>query len=282
MTIAGGGSIADALKATVFAFAQIGISYVVGPFLNAMEAVHGLAGAALKAVVHGAIGGAISVGQGGTFLQGFAGSAIGSFAGSLADGIATDVVSHTAIVAAAGCAGAVATGGKCAQGAVTAAFANLYNRFGGLGAFKGALADEGPIEEAGGYLPGPASQGHHWFPKSLWPDDLSLAARKVFDRFLLGTSGPLPQGFNLYDKTHVRYNLAVQGLWDDFLHKNHNQFTAATMTSDHARQFLRMIEVSRVPDVMNFRLHIEAGRRMYTFMGNKGTLRMFRPGGSGF
>ncbi len=40
------------------------------------------------------------------------------------------MVLDTVIVAAAGCAGAVLSAGSCAHGAITAAFANMYNKWG--------------------------------------------------------------------------------------------------------------------------------------------------------
>jgi hypothetical protein len=70
-------------------------------------------------------------------VQGFAGSAIGSLGGYIAgesglvgsygDGIEANKLARAIISGAAGCAGAVLSGGKCAQAAVTAAFASLYN-----------------------------------------------------------------------------------------------------------------------------------------------------------
>ncbi len=83
------------------------------------------------------LGGAQSVAQGGSFLQGFAGSAAGALGGFLAgesnlvgqygDGDAGKMLARALISGAAGCAGAIITGGKCAEAAVTAAFASLWN-----------------------------------------------------------------------------------------------------------------------------------------------------------
>ncbi len=74
------------------------------------------------------VGGAAAVAQGGSFLHGFAANAIGAAAGVVSDAVSmgNDIL-DTAIVAAAGCAGAVFSGGKCANGAVTAAMASLFN-----------------------------------------------------------------------------------------------------------------------------------------------------------
>ncbi len=83
------------------------------------------------------VGGAAAVAQGGSFLHGFAANAIGAAAGVVSDAVSmgNDIL-DTAIVAAAGCAGAVFSGGKCANGAVTAAFANMYNKWGGASKWR--------------------------------------------------------------------------------------------------------------------------------------------------
>jgi RHS repeat-associated protein len=134
VTLASGGSIGESLKAFAFAWVSIGIFQAVGPTLNA---IGGVGGALIKAGVHGIIGGALSVAQGGSFLQGFAGSAIGALGGYLAgnsglvgeygDGNNANILGRALISGAAGCLGAVVTGGKCAQAALTAAFASMYN-----------------------------------------------------------------------------------------------------------------------------------------------------------
>ena len=139
VTLGAGGSLRDALKAAAITFATIGIFSAVGPTLNAIAST-GVGGVLIKAGAHGVIGGALSVAQGGSFLQGFAGSAIGALGGAVAGGeggsgisgqygdqIPVNQLARALISGAAGCAGAIVTGGKCAQAAVTAAFASLYN-----------------------------------------------------------------------------------------------------------------------------------------------------------
>ncbi len=136
LSAAAGGSLADSLKAAAFAFVSMGIFKAVGPFLNSVAA-QGLGGVIIKAGIHGIIGGALSVAQGGSFLQGFAGSAAGALGGYIAgesgfvgrygDGDAGNILARALVSGAAGCAGALITGGKCAQAAVTAAFASLWN-----------------------------------------------------------------------------------------------------------------------------------------------------------
>ncbi len=134
ITLAAGGSLADALKAAAFAFVQSYIWPAVGEMLGTISSV---GDAVVKAAVHGVIGGALSVAQGGTFLQGFAGSAAGALGGFFAgestlvgqygDGDSGNILARALISGAAGCAGAVITGGKCAEAALTAGFAHLYN-----------------------------------------------------------------------------------------------------------------------------------------------------------
>ncbi len=139
LTLAAGGSVADALQAAAFAFASMGVWDVVGGALQAAGVVFqqgvdfsvNLANAAIKGVVHGVVGGALAVAQGGNFLQGFVANAIGGAAGFLSNGIGGgdfgSVTARTVLAAVAGCAGAALSGGKCANGAVTAAFAHLFN-----------------------------------------------------------------------------------------------------------------------------------------------------------
>ena len=91
LALAAGGSVVDALKAAAFAFAQVHIWDYVGTAVNniAGAVISGaqLAGdaayaafTAVKAGIHGVVGGAIAAAQGGNFLQGFIG-----IAGAIAD-----------------------------------------------------------------------------------------------------------------------------------------------------------------------------------------------------
>ncbi len=157
LTAAAGGSLADSLKAAAFAFVSMGAFKFVGGFTNALS---GVGGAILKAGIHGVVGGALSVAQGGSFLQGFAGSAAGAlggyvagesgFVGSYGDGDAGNSLGRALISGAAGCAGAVISGGKCAEAAVTAAFASLYN--GDRGRLVGSIGGGYGGAAAGGGL----------------------------------------------------------------------------------------------------------------------------------
>ena len=149
LTLASGGSLIDALKAVAFSFAQIGVFSSVSGALNSIEGTYGIAGSLFHAAAHGVIGGAFSVAQGGSFAQGFVNSALGSLGGSLAQGLGGGKLVSTIISAAAACGGAALTGGKCAQAAVTAAFANLYNRYGSCDPQFGRCAIT-PFEGGGG------------------------------------------------------------------------------------------------------------------------------------
>jgi hypothetical protein len=68
VSIAAGGSVADGLKAFAFSFVQLGVFSYVGPTLNGLVAAQGVLGAVIKAGVHGIIGGALAVAQGGSFM----------------------------------------------------------------------------------------------------------------------------------------------------------------------------------------------------------------------
>jgi hypothetical protein len=95
----------------------------------------GLAGNIIaKALVHGVVGGALAVAQGGDFTSGFVANAIGAAAGFITQESALGsisgnegVLARTAIAAAAGGTASVLTGGKFANGAITGAMAHLFN-----------------------------------------------------------------------------------------------------------------------------------------------------------
>lgn len=76
--------------------------------------------------MHGVVSRAINVIRGSNFLQGFAGGFIGKIGSVITRGI-ENVAFRTAVAAGFGCAGAAASGGKCVNGAVTAAYAHIHN-----------------------------------------------------------------------------------------------------------------------------------------------------------
>ncbi|MEM7620986.1 MAG: RHS repeat-associated core domain-containing protein, partial [Pseudomonadota bacterium] len=131
MPLAGGGSITDALKAAAFAFVSHGIwQGVDGVWGGLSKAISGFSKLG-KSLVHGVVGGAMSVARGGNFLVGFATGALGKATSFVSDTISQgNQFLDTLIVAASGCGASVIAGGKCANGAVTAAFANMYNKWG--------------------------------------------------------------------------------------------------------------------------------------------------------
>jgi RHS repeat-associated protein len=71
LTLLSGGSIADALQSMAFSFASMGTWTAVGTVLEGMK-LAGAAFLAVKSAVHGVVGGALAVAQGGNFWQGYA------------------------------------------------------------------------------------------------------------------------------------------------------------------------------------------------------------------
>ncbi len=286
LTLAAGGSIADALQAAAFAFASMGAFNVAGGIVEgivgtisagaqlAADAAFAVA-TVVKAGVHGLVGGALAVAQGGNFLQGFIGSAAGAVGGQFAQGVFGsygtgdfgNVVGRAAISAAVGCAGASLSGGKCANGAVTAAFASLFN---GDNPFREQLTTQG------GYIAKDGAKGHHWVPRAAWPANLSTDAKAMFDHKVLGVSGPLPRGFNNFDKPHQAYNIAIRSELSAYMKAN--SISPVKMTSSQAAVFIKNIHQSNIPAIANYRSHINAGVKMRVFMQSKsGTLRIFNP-----
>ncbi len=152
-----GGSLADAAKAVAISVASMGVFDAVGTQLTALAQTLQAAGdvgvaayTAAKSAVHGVIGGGLAELQGGRFVDGFAAGAVGAAAGVLGNAAFGNVngpagiALRTAVAAAAGCGGALLSGGKCGNGAASAATAHLFN-FEGLGRFlvKAALTTVG-------------------------------------------------------------------------------------------------------------------------------------------
>ncbi|WP_137392519.1 hypothetical protein [Rhodoligotrophos defluvii] len=135
LTLAAGGSILDGLQAMAFAAAQVHIWGQVGAHLGqAVQAGLLEAGSAhflaVKSAVHGVVGGALSVAQGGSFLSGFAANAVGAGFSQVSlqvSNATNSILAGAAVSAAGGGLAAELTGGKFANGAVTAAFAFVYN-----------------------------------------------------------------------------------------------------------------------------------------------------------
>ncbi len=140
MTLVGGGSLEDALKAMAFTAASFGTWSVVGTALSVAQTAYQLSATAffiLKTSVHGVVGGALSLAQGGSFIDGFVSNVVGAAAGLAAasdsafgpggTGGATGFIGRTAVAAIAGGTASELTGGKFANGALTAAFAQMWN-----------------------------------------------------------------------------------------------------------------------------------------------------------
>lgn len=134
LTLASGGSLTSALKAMAMSAVSIGVWQEVGLILEPFKALGAGGFAMMKGAVHGAAGGAMAVLQGASFLSGFAANAIGGVAGVFSSAVSQgNIIADTMIVAAAGGVAAELTGGKFANGALTAAFANMYNKYAGRG-----------------------------------------------------------------------------------------------------------------------------------------------------
>ncbi len=138
LALASGGSIASAIQAMAMSAFNIGAWTEVGAFLEPLKAL-GTGGFALvKGAVHGAVGGAMVALEGGRFIDGFVSSSLGAFAGVAAgQSMLADIggtegrIVRAMVVGALGGAASELSGGKFANGAVTAAFAHLWNAEGG-------------------------------------------------------------------------------------------------------------------------------------------------------
>ena len=159
MALAAGGSVVDAIKAIGFSFLSAGTWDVVGSVLqNTLQGVGQFASQAVSTVTHAVVGGALSLAQGGSFLEGFASAGLGSvggFAGAdIAGNGADGFYVRTAFAATAGGLASEITGGKFANGAITASFAHLFNAESHYGCVTGRCmpGEKGMLEggEAGG------------------------------------------------------------------------------------------------------------------------------------
>jgi RHS repeat-associated protein len=146
LTLASGGSAAQAALAFIFTFASAAVWGAEGDLTTSRNFIDatgggGLGTKAATVLAHGVVGGALSVSQGGNFMQGFAAGAAGEAATLGSSGQSFEV--RLAVVAAAGGLASQLTGGKFANGAITGAFAYLYNDCGpghGGGCEAGGLA----------------------------------------------------------------------------------------------------------------------------------------------
>ena len=127
LTLAGGGTPLQAFEAMAFAGVSMAVWNNVG---NILQGASSLA----RTLVHGVVNGALRMAQGGSFLNGFAIGAAGEGAdiGMKEAGLygvagGEGKFLRASIAGVAGGTASVLTGGKFANGAVSAAFANLFN-----------------------------------------------------------------------------------------------------------------------------------------------------------
>lgn len=135
LTLLSGGSIGDTLQAMAFTVASAGIWSGVGSFLEPLKALGVGTFTAIKSAVHGVVGGALSMVQGGSFVDGFVANAAGAAAGVMSESVfgpagtggAQGFFGRTAAAAIAGGTTSILTGGKFSNAAITAAFAQMWN-----------------------------------------------------------------------------------------------------------------------------------------------------------
>ena len=168
---------------------------------NALESVVGktidnLGEQAIVAGTHSVVGGALSIAQGGSFLEGFASAGLGSVGGFAGEGLggsgADGFYIRTAMAATAGGIAAEITGGKFSNGTITAAFAHMYNDESHF--FEAASAGLTVAGMAGVPLAGEildaaviVDPSSAWWEKGL--SAVSLAAN-IFTAGLLPNAGP--------------------------------------------------------------------------------------------
>ena len=132
MELVAGGSIGDAIKAMAFTVVSFNTWAAVGDILHPIEQAFSAASVVVTSAVHGVVNGALSLAQGGTFLDGFVSGAVGQTAGMLGmhsalgdiEGLQGSLA-RSVFAGAAGGAASELTGSKFANGFVTAAFAQM-------------------------------------------------------------------------------------------------------------------------------------------------------------
>lgn len=125
LALASGGSLAGALQAMAFSVFDMGAWFVTGGFIAAQN-LTGLAGDLFGSLIHGAVGGGLSAMKGSSFMDGF----IPAFASGMAAPAINSLRAAPMRIAASAIVGgtsSVLTGGKFVNGAVTAAFARMFN-----------------------------------------------------------------------------------------------------------------------------------------------------------
>jgi len=130
-----GGDIGEAAKGAAIAVASAAASYGIGFALSGTDLSNfsGFIREGARAAAHGAVQGGLSKASGGTFRAGFCSGAFGSFAGSIGaeflpkGGGFGGFSLRVSFSATAGGVGSVLGGGKFQNGAITAAFVQIFN-----------------------------------------------------------------------------------------------------------------------------------------------------------
>jgi RHS repeat-associated protein len=285
--------------------AVIVINYYLPGAGNFLEVQMGVTNVIANAAISGFVSGAVMSGNLKGGLQGaftagvFAGvgnflSGVNTFGANFADVRAaqlmelgvTDTLTKVALHGVAGCITSAAGGGKCGDGALSAAFSEFATakglQFEGrMGVVSAAMIGgtasvlgggkfaNGAVTAAAGYLFNHlvhsasearalygkgAGPGHHWVPFGSTTDlDISVDAREVWG---LATNGAdLPSSVHRWDPDHVAYNAAVR---DELLKFSESRgIDLAKMTADEARDFLGTVKTSNNPAISRLVTRIE-------------------------
>jgi RHS repeat-associated protein len=121
LTALAGGSLSDAIQAMAFSVAQMGSS--LGTGIIVASGIFGHAAYLATVGLHGVVAGALSLIQGGSFMEGFASGAFSEAAQPFLGAFPKGSFQQMTISATIGGTASVLVGGKFANGAITAAFA---------------------------------------------------------------------------------------------------------------------------------------------------------------
>ncbi len=217
-TLLAGGSIGDALRAGVIGGAwgalSAGVADKVGGVFAAADPSKGipagsLAGySELKPFVHGVTQGGIRSAQGGKFTHGFlAAFSTSSFEGAAnyAERQVGSSIAGNAVAAVVGGTAEALGGGKFSNGAVTAAFVDIYNRTLHPKVNTGAYSNEMNLEDVpGGQLDSSIASNYRALLRAanddlifLWPNN---TYRTSAEQIELRTLHCGPTDFDIYDK----------------------------------------------------------------------------------
>ncbi|TXH72463.1 MAG: RHS repeat-associated core domain-containing protein [Thiothrix sp.] len=157
-TLIASGSVEAAFRAGVFGALSGGLAHSVGH--GALGQLAGKLGTAGSYIAHGVAQGVVSVLQGGKFGQGFASGFFGHLAGGIrafgvpGTGSFSAMMGRTMVAAVVGGTISQITGGKFANGAMTAAFVHLFNAEGKRLSKGEAKRAANALDEREGYWAG--------------------------------------------------------------------------------------------------------------------------------